>query len=128
MNCDVPDQVAKCFRRAPIEPPTMNVEDHCVWLHVLGPAPPSWNPAYSAGFNSHALGNRHVLHDGIERYAGRGSPQASFVGFDDGAQAGHRGFVSHADWMEYGCALLSEVLVFKRCRHQISPSIAWVFA
>lgn len=53
--------------------------------------------------------------------ARRGSSQASFVGFDDGTQANHCGLVGRADGMDDGCAPLGEVLIFKRCRHQISP-------
>src|SRR5579863_3454472 len=104
----------------------MNVEDNCVWLRTLRLRPPPWDTANGAGLKSHAFGSSDVLHDGIERNARSSSSQASFVGFDGGTQPSHRGLVGRADGMERGCALLCEALLFKRCRHQISP-LCWPF-
>jgi hypothetical protein len=66
---EVPHQVAKRFRRTPVEPASMNVQNHCAWLSCLRPAPPPRNTTHGAGFKGHALRNSHVLHDAVERHA-----------------------------------------------------------
>jgi hypothetical protein len=47
---DMASQMAKSLRRAPVEPPTMNVHHGLVGPRLFGSAPPPWNAANMVSF------------------------------------------------------------------------------
>jgi hypothetical protein len=121
---DMASQMAKSLRRAPVEPPTMNVHHGLVGPRLFGSAPPPWNAANMVSFIDDADRLRYSLHDGVERRSGSRSLKLSLVGFDDCAHGDHRNLIFLSEWMEYGPG--GRNVIFENCLHDVpsaSPNL-----
>jgi hypothetical protein len=94
-------QMAKRLRRAPVEPPAMDVHDGLTEPRCFGSAPPSRNTSNAPSFVDNARWRSDVLHDRVERNSSCNTLKLAFIRFDDGAHGGHRNLVFRTEWMVY---------------------------
>ena len=69
VQSDVADEVPERLRRSPVEPAAMHVNNRGPLSGLRRRSPPTEHPSNGRGSKSHALWDRDLLHDAVERTA-----------------------------------------------------------
>jgi len=99
VQSDVTSEVPVRLGRSPVEPTAMHVNDRGPLSGPRRLGPPAGYPSDRIGFKGHTLGDRHSLHDVVERTAASGPFDLAFHGRDNRSQSGHRDRITPAERM-----------------------------
>ena len=106
VQSDVADEVPERLRRSPVELAAIHVNNRGPLSGLRRLSPPTGHPSNGRGSKSHALWDRDLLHDAVERTAASGPFDLAFHMRDNRSQSGHpdRIFLANRMYHQPGCS------------------------